>query len=115
MTYVLCEPVFATSWTRIHIRNLEGKEPKVGGGINTPTLCGRLMYYGWDLEEPITIASLDAGLNSDVNPACPKCAEIWKHRVHGIEPPPPPPPPKVQGMRATQVILDEASQLPDPF
>jgi len=104
MTFSFCEPVWATPTSRIHIREHEG-ERKVGGGINTPTLCGRMMNYGWDLEGEVTVERIDARLAAETGPTCPDCALAWKIR-HGYAQAPPPP--TIQGVRPQHVIFDEA-------
>lgn len=73
--YSFCEPVWAHPTSRIHVRNLEGGEPKYGGGINTPTLCGRLMDYGWDIPGDVDETSLDYMLT------CVECVDEWMARA----------------------------------
>lgn len=52
-----CEPVTAGSNTLIHIRPLTSVGLKLGGGADTPALCGRRV--DWDLEAPITPRSIE--------------------------------------------------------
>lgn len=48
-----CESVHASGYSRWHIRGLTEAGRKLGGGIDTPSLCGRVTK-GWDLNVPIT-------------------------------------------------------------
>jgi hypothetical protein len=51
-----CESVSATSRSRWHLRRLTTVGPWTGGGIDTPSLCGRVKVgLGWDLEVPVTL------------------------------------------------------------
>jgi len=45
--YAFCETVTATPWSRWHIRKLTEKGLKLGGGADTPAICGRMV--AWDL------------------------------------------------------------------
>lgn len=78
MEYSFCESVMATSYSPWHIRQLTKKGRKLGGGIDTPSLCGRVKAgRGWDLETPINEFHLTNG-------CCPKCFEIFEARDHGV-------------------------------
>lgn len=65
MKYSFCESVYATSTSPWHIRQLSTEGPMFGGGIDTASLCGRVVE-GWDLEVEITPHHLSH--------ACPVCA-----------------------------------------
>ena len=68
MTYSFCESVHATGRSPWHIRRLAG-ERKLGGGIDTPSLCGRVTQ-GWDLEVEITEHHLEH--------ACERCVQLYQ-------------------------------------
>lgn len=79
--YSFCESDYATSISPWCIRKLTDQGQKPGGGIDTPSLCGRVtprLYHprsgtnGWDIPNvPVTLTH---------PAACPKCLEIWKER-----------------------------------
>jgi len=48
-----CESTAATGRSSWHLRKLTEVGRKLGGGIDTPSLCGRAKM-GWDVEVPIT-------------------------------------------------------------
>lgn len=52
MSYSFCETVTAGPSTPWHIRKLTEVGKKLGGGADTPALCGRIV--SWDLEVKIT-------------------------------------------------------------
>lgn len=49
--YAYCEAVTATPFSPHHIRKLTDVGMKFGGGVDTPTLCGRDIHLsnGWDV------------------------------------------------------------------
>ena len=55
--YSFCESINAIC-SKWHIRRLSDAGSKPGGGIDTPTLCGRRMS-GWDIVVAITEAKLE--------------------------------------------------------
>ncbi len=75
--YSFCESVTATGSSPWCIRILTDQGRKLGGGIDTPSLCGRVQpppkSNGWDIGVRF----------SDHHPlACPRCIEIYKaHEV----------------------------------
>ena len=71
--FSFCESVYAGSGTRWCIRKLTSTGIKLGGGIDTPTLCERQMK-GWDID--VTINDFHLFHN-----ACPKCVEIYRKCV----------------------------------
>lgn len=74
MAFSFCEPVTATSISPWHIRELTGKGRMLGGGIDTPSLCGRVeVNRGWDLETPINEFHL-------ANGCCQKCFQLYTER-----------------------------------
>jgi hypothetical protein len=80
--YSFCEGVHAGPNTRWHIRKLSREGPKLTGGIDTTTLCGRVAPFGvekkdsssgwggWDLQVEITKHHLDH--------CCPECATAYR-------------------------------------
>lgn len=67
--YSFCESVTATSISPWCIRPLTTEGRKPGGGVDTPSLCGRVKEkMGWDLEIPF-------GVNHPK--ACPGCIERY--------------------------------------
>lgn len=54
-----CESVWAGSASPWHLRVLSAVGRKVGGGIDTPSLCGHVQPpNGWDLEAEVTAGHL---------------------------------------------------------
>lgn len=78
-TLAFCEPSTATGPGPWHIRVLPaGEERRVGGGVDQPTLCGRDLHRGWDLELPVTLDALArlSGRDDGGRPGvCPSCAD----------------------------------------
>lgn len=68
-SYSFCESIHATSTSPWHIRELTEVGRKLGGGIDTASLCG-LIVRGWDLEVEITQHHFDR--------CCVKCAEAYE-------------------------------------
>jgi len=69
--YAFCEASTAGSLSKWHIRPLNGHKPKLGGGADTPALCGRTV--SWDLEIVLTEYHLKTN-------ACPICEKIYGGR-----------------------------------
>ena len=69
-SYSFCESAWATSRTPWHIRELSAAGRKLGGGADTPAICGR--EVAWDLEVEITEHHLAH--------CCQKCAERYRNR-----------------------------------
>ena len=67
--YSLCESVHASGESPWHIRRLTDVGRKLGGGIDTGSLCG-LVKQGWDLKVEID--------EHHLSHACPKCVEIYR-------------------------------------
>lgn len=82
--FAYCEPNTATGLDTWHIRRLTDAGRRLGGGIDTPTLCGR-DWQGWDLEAPVTVANAFDGsrhINDAGRPdVCRRCAEALPHAV----------------------------------
>jgi hypothetical protein len=74
--YALCEPVWATPTSRVHVRRLTGP-PALGGTASIETLCGRT-WPGWDLPTPVTLDGLRRSLNAETGPTCPECLTVWE-------------------------------------
>lgn len=66
--FAFCENVGVSGSSPWHIRLLTRKGLCLGGGADTPTLCGR--RADWDLTVPVTAES--------VKQACPACKRIWR-------------------------------------
>lgn len=71
MNYALCESVHAGPDWPWHIRPVNQNGLHLGGGANTPALCGRTV--AWDLDVPITRQHLAH--------ACPRCAEEYQKLI----------------------------------
>jgi hypothetical protein len=69
--YAFCESSAASGASKWHIRPLTDKGLKLGGGIDTASLCGHVTPKkgGWDLGPPIRSHTLQI--------ACQKCAEAY--------------------------------------
>jgi len=67
--YSFCENVHATPYSKWHIRKLTKLGRKLGGGADTPSLCGRVV--NWDLD--IKLDSHHVTQNS-----CPRCAKEYE-------------------------------------
>lgn len=51
-----CESVYATGTSPWHLRRLTAAGRKLGGGVDTASLCGRVQPpYGWDLESKVDL------------------------------------------------------------
>lgn len=71
--YSFCESVFATPWSRWHIRKLTDEGQKFGGGIDTPSLCGKIgppKSNGWDINVHMT--------EHHLSNCCSECQEIFE-------------------------------------
>lgn len=78
MKYSFCESVTATSMSPWHIRRLTKVGRKLGGGIDTPSLCGRVRKEkGWDLETPINAFHL-------ANGCCPECLKLFEEQKESL-------------------------------
>ena len=66
--YSFCESAHAGPFSKWHIRKLTKIGRKLGGGADTPSLCGRKV--SWDLNVELTDFHLK-------NNGCPKCYEIY--------------------------------------
>ncbi len=80
--YAFCEPVVAGPLAPWCIRPVTEKGLKLSGGVDTPSLCGRVKPFpggnGWDLEVRIT----DEQLTRSRPPVCPRCLAEYR-RIHG--------------------------------
>ena len=69
--YSFCESVYASAISPWCIRPLTEAGRKVGGGVDTGSLCGRVKCrQGWDINVPV--ASFER------NNACKKCVAIYQ-------------------------------------
>ncbi|MBU3935803.1 hypothetical protein KJ909_03960 [Patescibacteria group bacterium] len=74
--YAFCESVAAGSQSRWHIRPLTKVGPKLGGGIDMPSLCGHVKPpQGWDLTVPVE--------EHHLSHACPECVVKYQERKEG--------------------------------
>lgn len=74
MRFAFCESIHASSESPWHIRELSKHGKKLGGGVDTPSLCGLIQKgKGWDLETDINEFHLTNG-------CCPKCFELFLER-----------------------------------
>jgi hypothetical protein len=76
--FAFCEPSWATTRSRTHIRRVGPEGLRLGGGVPDPALCGAALHHGWDLPTPIDPARLDRLVDWHVNPVCRDCADRWK-------------------------------------
>lgn len=73
--YSFCERVWAGPRSPWHIRPLTSIGRKLGGGIDTTSLCGRV-DKGWDLDVEVTPHHLDH--------ACKACVEVYRGRLAAV-------------------------------
>jgi hypothetical protein len=78
---LFCEPVFAGPLARWCLRRMGPAGPCYGGGVDTPSLCGRVTAEGggWDIEMPVTPDAMQADY------VCPHCAEVAAKTLPGAE------------------------------
>lgn len=70
--FTLCEPVWASGHGLWCIRKTTEVGPKLGGGIDTASLCGRVpAHKGWDLNVRLTEHHL-------THNTCKKCLELYR-------------------------------------
>lgn len=71
LKYAFCESVWASGRSPWHLRPLTDKGLKLGGGIDTSSLCGRVRSpNGWDVEVSMTEQHLAH--------ACPECVRLYR-------------------------------------
>lgn len=77
MDYSFCETVTAGPLSKWHIRPLTKVGKKLGGGADTPALCGRTV--SWDLNPPVAqfVDDVEHGAGFGI---CPTCLEIYRDR-----------------------------------
>lgn len=86
MKLSFCESVTATSISPWCIRELGDKGPMYGGGVDTPSFCGRVKpvemkgFGGWDLHPEVTEATLSG------KHVCPRCLEEYRKKTHELAP-----------------------------
>jgi len=71
--YSFCESIHAGAYTPWHIRKLSEAGRKLGGGVDTTTLCGITMQ-GWDRKVEIS--------NRLLKTACVKCVGEYERLNH---------------------------------
>jgi len=72
---LFCEPAMVTGAGWWCLRFVGEKGEMFGGGVDTPSLCGRVdpEFNGWDIDVRVTQARLD---HSYI--ACTRCRAIFK-------------------------------------
>lgn len=79
MKYSFCEPVMAGVRATWHIRPLTKAGRKLGGGIDTASLCGWVVRgNGWDIDVPIT--------EHHLKHACQKCVALYQRAIGATSP-----------------------------
>lgn len=79
MAYSFCESTTASSRSPWCIRRLTDAGRKTGGGVDTPSLCGRVREgRGWDL----TVELVSYHLTKN---ACPACKDIFDQETRAVE------------------------------
>ena len=68
--FSFCESIHAGPKSPWHIRKLTEKGKKLGGGIDTKSLCN-VVNLGWDLEVDINPFHLE-------HTTCKKCLEVYR-------------------------------------
>jgi hypothetical protein len=68
LRFAFCETITASSISPWHIRRLTSRGKKLGGGADTPALCGRKV--AWDLELEVSMHHLTQ--------CCPKCSQLYR-------------------------------------
>ena len=78
-TFAFCEPAVAGPLAPWCIRPVTAKGLKLVGGVDTPSLCGRVTPKGggWDLNVRIT----DDQLARTRPPVCPRCLAEYRKRL----------------------------------
>jgi hypothetical protein len=67
--YSYCEPAWAAPLGSWCIRPLTDTGRKLGGGVDTESLCGRVLVgQGWDLDVPV---------EADKPAICEMCEKLW--------------------------------------
>lgn len=74
--YSFCESVVAGPLSPWHIRELTDNGKKLGGGIDTGSLCGRVRA-GWDLERDVVGYPLDV-VTDGRRHVCKVCADKFR-------------------------------------
>lgn len=91
--YAFCESVHAMPLGSWHIRRIGEAGLKLGGGIDTPSLCGKLRPFGdnsaerrgtggWDLRVRILPRHLEAAPKGERPICCPECAAEYQKATH---------------------------------
>lgn len=79
--YAWCEPSWATTTSRIHIREVSDGRLYLGGGIPTPPLCGWTpVIGGWDIPGDVTRERIRDTIYAKVGKTCRSCALAWGWR-----------------------------------
>lgn len=78
--YSFCESVTATSMSPWCIRKLTKTGRYLSGGVDTPSLCGRVrIRLGWDLA--VSIDDKNGQRILKTNGVCSKCRELYT-KIH---------------------------------
>jgi hypothetical protein len=71
--FSFCESAYVTGVSPWHIRKLTAQGRKLGGGVDTGSLCGRVRPpYGWDLNVEVS--------GQHLKHACVGCVDLYKQR-----------------------------------
>jgi hypothetical protein len=72
VNYAFCESISAGPQSKWHIRVLSREGVKLGGGLDTASLCGHVKSpYGWDLDVELFEHHL-------ANSACKDCVALYR-------------------------------------
>jgi hypothetical protein len=78
--YAFCESAMATANSRWHIRKVSEAGLKLGGGIDTPSLCNKVRPTGDRTEKIVGAGGWDLGVRitlGHLHTCCPECAIIY--------------------------------------
>lgn len=79
--FAFCEPSWATTESREHIRQVGPEGLLPSGGIPEPALCGQDLAKGWDLPAEVTAETVHALASPRDGDGrvflCTPCAEVY--------------------------------------
>lgn len=84
MDYSYCESVTATGTSPWHIRRLTEIGRKLGGGADTPALCGR--EVSWDLGGNEVTAESVERISQWPPVVCVSCVAVWREHATAASP-----------------------------
>lgn len=76
-----CEPVVGNASNTWHLRRLSADGRKLGGGVDSPSLCGRVEEgRGWDIDVPVlwpeALANSERRYDWGSLMVCPQCVAL---------------------------------------